>query len=264
MPLRALSIAATGSSAMQKTIDTISNNIANVNTHSFKRSRASFSDLFYQQVQRAGAGTPGVNQNPTGLAFGTGVRLASTDKIFSQGTMDSTERPFDLAVNGEGFFRVTLPDGSTAYTRDGGLKLDRDGNVVTSDGYVLDPQITVGQEITTLVIDKTGLIQGFNPADPENLSQLGQLQLTRFINSAGLEAVGNNLYKVTPASGDPIDGQPGQEGFGEVWQGYLESSNVDVIRELIDLISAQRAFEINGNSIQTADQILQSVNNLRR
>lgn len=264
MPLRALSIAATGAAAMQNTIDTIANNVANVNTHSFKRSRANFADLFYQEVQRAGSGTAGINQKPTGLAFGTGVKLTATEKLFSQGDLDRTDRELDVAVSGEGFLRVTLPDGTLAYTRSGALKTDSDGNLVTAEGYLLDPQITIPQGVSRISIDTTGKIQGFDQTDPQTLQDVGQIELTRFINPSGLDALGDNLYRVTPASGSPIDGQPSAQGFGELRQGFLESSNVDVVKELVDLISAQRAFEINGQSIQAADQILQAVNNLRR
>lgn len=265
MTLRALSIAATGGRALMSKIDTIANNLANVNTTAFKKSRANFSDLFYEQIQRAGFGEVGRNQVPTGLAFGTGVRLTSTEKIFGQGALERTDRDLDLAIDGEGFLRVTLPDGNIVYTRAGNLNVDSEGNVVTSDGFPLDPPITVPQNITQVFIDSTGLIQGLDPANPQTLQQIGQIDLTRFINPSGLEAFGDNLYKETPAAGNRIDGQPGQgQGFGLIRQGFLEESNVDVIKELVDLIQTQRAFEINGNSIQASDEILQAVNNLRR
>jgi flagellar basal-body rod protein FlgG len=265
MTLRALSIAATGGRAMMSQIDTIANNLANVNTTAFKKERANFADLFYQQVQRAGFGDPGRNQSPSGLWFGTGVRTASTDKIFTQGVFGATERDLDVAIDGEGFLRVLLPDQTIVFTRVGKLNLDAQGNIVTSEGYQLDPPITVPQNVTRLFIDQTGLIQGLDPQNPDNLQQVGQLELTRFINPSGLEAIGDNLYRQTPATGDRIDGQPGQgQGFGQIRQGYLESSNVDVIKELVDMISAQRAFEINAKSIETADQILQAVSNIRR
>ena len=266
MALRALSIAATGGRALMQKIDTIANNLANVSTTGFKRARTNFEDLFYQQVQRAGFGRTGLNQQPTGISFGTGVRLVSTEKNFEQGGFEETRRELDLAIDGLGFFRVQRPDGSQiAYTRAGNFKLDREGNLVTADGYLVDPQVTISQNITRIFVDAQGRIQGQDPANPQQLTDLGQFELARFINPSGLEAIGDNLYLETPASGDPIRGLAGEtEDFGIIRQGFLEQSNVDVIKELIDLISAQRAFEINGTTIETADEILQTVNNLRR
>ncbi len=264
MTLRALSIAATGGRALMGKIDTIANNLSNVNTTAFKRSRANFADLFYQQIQRAGFGEAERSQVPTGLAFGTGVKLISTEKLFDQGALDRTDRDFDVAIDGEGFLRVLLPDGTVAYTRAGNLDVDSSGSVVTPQGYRLDPQVTVPTNVTRVFIDVTGLIQGFDPTTPQTLSSVGQLNLTRFVNPSGLEAYGDNLFRETPASGNPISGSPAQGGFGRIRQGFLEESNVDVIKELVDLIQTQRAFEINGNSIQASDQILQAVNNLRR
>jgi flagellar basal-body rod protein FlgG len=265
MALRALSIAATGGRALMTQIDTIANNLANVNTVAFKRARANFADLFYQQVARAGFGQPGRNQSPTGIAFGTGVRLQSTEKLFEQGALNRTDRDLDVAIEGDGFLRVRLPDNSIAFTRAGNLNVDREGNIVTAEGYLLDPPLTVSENVTRIVIDQTGQVFGLDPSNPQDLQQVGQLEVTRFINPSGLEAMGDNLYRETPAAGNRIDGQPGtQEGFGLIRQGFLEESNVDVIKELVDLISAQRAFEINGQTIQSADEILQSINQMRR
>jgi flagellar basal-body rod protein FlgG len=265
MTLRALSIAATGGRAMMDRIDTIANNLSNVTTTAYKKTRANFADLFYQQVSRAGSGDPGRNQYPTGNYFGNGVQLISTEKLFTPGTLQATQRDLDLAIDGEGFLRVTMPDQTIMFTRAGNLNIDSLGNLVTSQGFLLDPPVSVSQNITRLVIDQTGLIQGFDPQNPQTLQSIGQLELTRFINPSGLEAVGNNLYRQTPASGDRIDGQPGLgQGMGLIQQGFLEESNVDVIQELVNLISAQRAFEANSKSIETSDQILQTVNNLRR
>jgi flagellar basal-body rod protein FlgG len=266
MPLRALSIAATGGRALMGQIDTIANNLANVNTTAFKRQRANFADLFYQQVSRAGFGEAGRNQNPTGLSFGTGVRLVSTEKLFEQGVLQATQRDFDLAIDGAGFLRVRQADGTTvAYTRAGNLNIDREGNLVTADGLLLDPPITVPDNVTRIFIDQTGRVQGFDPQNQDTLQDLGQLELTRFVNPAGLEAVGDNLYRETPAAGTRIEGQPAQDPtFGLIRQGFLEQSNVDVVRELVDLITAQRAFETNAKTIEAADQVLQAVNNLRR
>ncbi|HXX95092.1 MAG TPA: flagellar basal-body rod protein FlgG [Planctomycetota bacterium] len=263
--LRALSIAATGGSALMNQIDTIANNLANVNTTAFKKTRANFADLFYQEIQRAGFGEPGRSQSPTGTNFGTGVRLASTEKLFSQGTLQSTGRNLDLAIDGEGFFRVVLPDSTIAFTRAGNLNVDSQGNLVTSDGFRIDPQITISQNFTAITVDQTGLIQGLDPQQPQQLQSIGQLNITRFINPSGLAASGQNLYLQTPAAGNRIDGQPSVgQGMGAIRQGFLEQSNVDVIQELVDLITAQRAFEMNSKSIQTADDILQTVNNLKR
>lgn len=264
MALRALSIAATGGRALMNKIDTIANNLSNVNTTGFKKSRANFSDLFYQQIQRAGFGEAEKSQVPTGLAFGTGVKLVSTEKIFSQGTLERTDGDFDIAIEGEGFLSILLPDGTQGYTRAGNLNVDSQGNVVTPQGYLLNPQISVPSNVTRVFIDVTGLIQGFDPTSPQTMQSVGQFQLTRFVNPSGLEAMGDNLFRETPASGNPITGTPSQGGFGQIRQGFLEESNVDVIKELVDLIQTQRAFEINGNSIQASDQILQAVNNLRR
>ena len=265
MTLRALSIAATGGRALMNKIDTIANNLANVNTVGFKKGRANFSDLFYEQVQRAGFGQVGINQVPTGLSFGTGVRLSSTEKLFTQGSMEQTGRDLDMAIDGEGFLRVVLPDNTIAYTRAGNFNIDSEGSIVTSQGYRLEPSLSIPQNVTRIQIDATGLIQGFDPDVPNALQPIGQLTLSRFINPAGLEAFGENLYRETPAAGNRIDGAPGQgQGFGRIRQGFLEESNVDVIKELTDLIKAQRAFEINGNRIKASDEIIQDINNLRR
>ncbi len=265
MTLRALSIASTGGRALMSVIDTLANNLANVNTSGYKRARTNFADLFYQQVNRAGFGTPGVNQHPTGLSFGTGVRLVSTEKIFTQGNLERTERDLDVAIDGDGFFMVTLPDNTQAYTRAGNFQRDQNGNIVTAQGYRLEPSINIPQEIQKIQIDVTGLVQGFNPQTPGALQTLGQIQIARFANPGGLEAIGDNLYRETPSSGTPIPGQPGQEpGIGSIRQGFIEESNVDVIKELVDLINAQRAFEINSNTIRAADDVLQAINALRR
>ncbi|MBI2898730.1 MAG: flagellar basal-body rod protein FlgG [Planctomycetes bacterium] len=264
MTLRALSIAATGGRALMNKIDTISNNLANVNTTAFKKARANFADLFYQQIQRAGFGEAEKNQHPTGLSFGMGVRLASTEKLFEQGSLENTGRNLDVAIDGEGFLAISLPDSTVAYTRAGSLHVDSQGNLVTPQGFLLNPQITVPTNITSILIDTTGLIQGVDPTQPAVLQPVGQFQLTRFINASGLEAIGDNLYRETPASGQPQTGAPTQGGLGFMRQGFLEESNVDVIKEMVDLIQTQRAFEINGNSIKAADEMLQNVNGLRR
>lgn len=265
MALRALSIAATGGRAMMRKVDTISNNLANVSTTGYKRTRANFSDLLYQQISRSGNSRQDGGP-PTGTFYGTGVRLVSTEKIHTQGALEVTENQFDVALDGEGFFRVTLPDGRIGYTRAGNLNVDAEGNLVTSQGFLTDPQFTIPNNTIGITIDTTGQIFAVTADAPEAPQQLGQFTLTRFINPSGLESIGDNLYLESAASGNPIDGIAGDAagGFGSIRQGFLEESNVDVVGELVDLITAQRAFEINTNSIQAADEILQTVNNLRR
>ncbi len=264
MAMRSLSIAASGAAALQNEIDAISNNLANVNTTAYKKTRVNFADLFSQQVRSPGSGVPGVNQDPTGIQLGTGVRTVGTQKIFLQGALEATDNDFDMAIDGDGLFRVILPDSSTAYTRAGAFRIDSEGNLVTGDGYRVEPEITVPEQITRITVDTTGVVYGRDPQNPQQQQQLGQLELTRFINPAGLEAIGDNLFKETPASGNRIDGTPGQQGLGIIRHKFLESSNVDVVRELVQLITTQRSFEINSKSIQTADEMLQTVNNLRR
>jgi flagellar basal-body rod protein FlgG len=263
--MRALSIAASGGRAMMRKVDTISNNLANVSTTGFKRTRANFADLLYQQMLRAGNPRES-GANPTGTFYGTGVRLVGTEKIHTQGAFETTERQLDLAIEGEGFFRVVLPDGTLAYTRGGNFQIDAEGNLVTAEGFLTDPPFTFPENMVGLTIDRTGRIFVIDPANTGTPAELGQLELTRFINPSGLEAIGDNLYIATAASGNAIDGQPGDRagGFGSIFQGYLEDSNVDVVTELVDLIQAQRAFEINTNAIQASDEILQNINSLRR
>jgi flagellar basal-body rod protein FlgG len=242
MTLRALSIAASGGSALLHQIDTIAGNLANVNSPGYKRSRATFADLPYSG------------------AYGSGVRLQSTEKLFEAGKLQPTQRELDLAIEGEGFLRVLLPNQSVAYTRAGNLNLDSQGNLVTSDGYFVDPPVQVPPGFSRVVIDPTGLVQAF---DGEELQPVGQIEITGFSNPSGLQPAGSNLFRATEAAGERLDGRPG-EGLGVLRQGHLEQSNVDPIRELVDLIQAQRAFEINSRTIQAADEILQNVNNLRR
>jgi flagellar basal-body rod protein FlgG len=245
MTLRALSIAASGGRALLRQIDTIASNLANVNSIGYHRSRVNFTDLMMQG------------------SSSSGVRYQSTDMLFDPGKLQATQRELDLAIEGDGFLRVVLPDQSAAFTRAGNLSLDARGNLVTPDGYLIDPPINVPSTISKIVIDPTGLVQGFDAQSPEALQPLGQLEVTRFANPSGLQQVGSGLYRATPSAGERLDGQPGR-GLGVIRQGHLEQSNVDAIRELVDLIQAQRAFELNSRTIQAADEILQNVNNLRR
>ena len=260
--IRSLYTAATGMTGQQLNMDVIANNLANVNTTGFKRSRADFQDLLYQNTRGAGTSAAQGLQVPTGIQVGLGTRTAAIERIQSQGDFRQTGNPLDLVVEGDGFFPVQLPDGQIGYTRDGTFKLDSQGRLVNSDGYILQPEITVPAEGTvTIGLDGTvqATIQG--TAAPQ---QLGQIQLALFINPAGLESVGRNIFRPTAASGDAVQGTPGLDGLGTIGSGFLEMSNVKVVEEMVDMISAQRAYEINSKSIQASDEMLQIANALRR
>ncbi|SQH70964.1 flagellar basal-body rod protein [Helicobacter mustelae] len=261
--MRSLYSATTGMLGQQLQIDTTSNNIANVNTVGYKRQRAEFNDLFYQNLQYAGTATSETTLSPTGIEVGLGVRPGAIAKMFSQGSPKETENNLDMAITGKGFFQVRLPDGTTAYTRSGNFKLDDNGNVVTSEGYALIPQITVPQDATQINIGNDGtvsVVQGNNGGS----NTIGQIELADFINPAGLHSLGDNLYLNTSASGAPITGVAGTNGMGQIKQGFLELSNVRLVEEMTDLITGQRAYEANSKSIQTADAMLQTVNGLKR
>ncbi|MBD3246379.1 MAG: flagellar basal-body rod protein FlgG [Candidatus Omnitrophica bacterium] len=261
--MRSLWTAATGMSGQQTNIDTIANNLANVNTNGFKKSRVDFQDLFYQTLQLPG--TPvaqGEYELPVGAQVGLGTRPAAIFKIFSVEGFQETQNPLDLAVEGDGFFQVLMPDGSTAYTRDGSFKIDSDGRIVTSSGYPLFPEITIDEDVTDIAISKDGAVT-VSYADGTS-DELATLELARFINPSGLKSIGGNLYRETDASGLPVIGDPGEEGLGTVLQGFLESSNVNVVEEMVNMIIAQRAYEVNSRSVQTSDEMLQIANNLRR
>jgi flagellar basal-body rod protein FlgG len=259
--IRSLWTAATGMTAQQLNMDVISNNLANVNTAGFKKSRADFQDLLYQ-VSRA-AGTESVNGDevPTGIQVGLGTRSAAVQKIFTTGDLQQTGNDLDLAIEGNGFFRVLMPDGEEAYTRSGAFKKDGTGRMVTSDGYPLEPQIVIPENATRLSITEDGAVNVYLDGEAEP-NQIGTIELTTFSNPAGLEAIGRNLLLETPVSGAPVDGIPGQEGFGALAQGFLEGSNVNIMEEMVGMITTQRAYEINSKAIQTSDQMLQMVNNL--
>jgi len=259
--MRALFTAATGMEAQQSQIDTIANNIANVGTTGFKRSRAEFQDLFYETLRAPGAtGTDG-SVLPTGVQVGHGVQLAAVNTIYSAGDRINTGNPLDLAIDGTGFFQIQRPTGETVYTRDGTFKLDADGNVVTTLGYQLIPNITVPPDTTSLTILPDGTVNAVQAgqAQPTNL---GQIQLTRFANPAGLRTSGGNLLEATQASGDPQTGIPQQTGFGAVSAGFLEGSNVEVAEELVQMILAQRAFEVSSRVIQAGDEMLRVASQL--
>ena len=253
-------IAKTGLDAQQTRMAVTSNNLANVNTTGFKRDRTAFEDLLYQTVRQPGGATSEQTQLPTGLQVGTGVRVAATAKEFSQGNLNQTGNALDVAINGRGFFEVLMPDGSTAYTRDGSFQIDSQGALVTNEGYAVQPglQLPEGAQSVTIGADGTVSVQVAGQAAPV---QVGQLTLSDFVNPAGLEAKGENLYVETAASGPAQSGAPGQSGVGTLVQGSLEGSNVNVVEELVSMIETQRAYETNAKAISTTDSMLGYLNN---
>jgi flagellar basal-body rod protein FlgG len=261
--MKALYIASTGMSAQERNVEVISNNIANMRTTGFKRQRAEFQDLLYQTYRRAGASTSETGtQVPVGIEIGSGVRLSATARVMSQGNVAPTEKDLDLAIRGEGFFMVEMPDGRTAYTRDGTFERDATGMLVTVDGYQVQPGIIVPADATSVSISRDGIVEGFINGGTEPV-QLGQIQMARFVNKGGLESMGDNLFLETAASGEAQVGLPGQDGMGSLLQGYLESANVNAVTEMADLISAQRAYEMNARIISGADQMMQATAQLR-
>jgi flagellar basal-body rod protein FlgG len=258
MTERALWVAKTGLDAQQTRMAVIANNLANVNTTGFKKGRAMFDDLMYQNIKQVGAQTTQNTQSPTGTALGTGVRTVSTEKVHTQGNLQQTDNALDVAINGRGFLQILMPDGSTHYTRDGSLKLDSTGQLVTSNGLTLIPAITVPQDALSITIGTDGTVSALLPGSPTP-QQLGQIEIANFINPTGLEAVGDNLYRESAASGPATVGVPGQTEFGSLSQGALETSNVNVVEELVNMIEAQRAYEMNSKAISTADQMLSFV-----
>ncbi len=254
----ALYVSQTGLSAQDTKLSTISNNLANVGTVGFKRDDAVFQDLLYQIKRDPGGLTSQDSQLPSGLQLGTGVRVVGTVKEFSQGSMQVTERPLDLAVSGRGMFQISLPDGTTGYTRDGRFQINSDGEVVTANGHLLEPAITIPEGMNELTVGDDGVVTGTIAGDTA-LQNLGQIDLVDFINPQGLKAIGNNLFRETEASGDPIAGTPGLDGIGNISQGMLETSNVDVVTELVNMITTQRAYEMNSKVVSTADQMLQFI-----
>ena len=261
--MRSLSIAATGMLAQQLNVEVISNNIANVNTTGFKRQRAEFQDLLYQNLRRVGAtSTDTGTVVPNGVQLGVGVKAASVYRITEQGDLTSTENTLDLAIQGQGFFQVQLPGNQIGYTRAGSFQLSPTGQIVTADGYPIQPAITVPQQATSVSVNASGevIVKLDGQVQPQNV---GQIQLVTFANEAGLEAVGDNLFLESPASGNARTGTPGSAGVGTVRQGFLETSNVNVVQELTTLITAQRAYEMNSKVIQTSDQMMSTLTQLR-
>ncbi|HOW53371.1 MAG TPA: flagellar basal-body rod protein FlgG [Syntrophorhabdaceae bacterium] len=261
--IRALWTAGTGMNVQQMNLDVIAHNIANVNTNGFKKSRADFQDLMYQTLRLQGARTEGGAMVPTGIQIGLGAMLSSVQKVFQQGDYQRTDNELDVAIEGNGFFQVNLPSGEKAYTRAGALKTDAEGKIVTSDGYTIEPSLTIPARTTSISIENDGSVsvQIQGQTAPQSL---GRLELATFINPTGLRAIGKNLFMETDASGTPTTGNPGQNGIGTVLQGFLEMSNVNVMQEMINMIIGQRAYEVNSKAIQAADEMLQMSNNLRR
>ncbi len=260
--MRALWTASTGMVAQQANIDVISNNLANVNTTGFKKARSDFQDLIYQTVRQPGATTGPDTQLPTGIQVGHGVRQVATQKIYTPGNYLSTGNSLDVAIEGDGFFQITMPDGTLAYTRDGAFKKDSMGRMTTSEGYPLEPQITIPEGATEVSISADGRVTATIPNQTAQ-EDLGQIQLARFINPAGLESIGRNLLKETAASGAPVVSNPGTDGAGTLIQKYLEMSNVQVVEEMVNMIVAQRAYEMNSKAVTTSDEMLSIAANLR-
>lgn len=256
--IRSLWIAKTGLDAQQTNLDVIANNLANAATTGYKRTKPVFEDLLYQTLRAAGGPTGGQSQAPSGLQVGTGVRAGAAERMFLQGALTSTGNQLDLAINGQGFFQVTLPDGQTAYTRDGNFSRDAQGQLVNQSGYVLAPGITIPANATGIVISETGQVSVQLPGQVA-LNQVGELQLARFVNPGGLASIGGNLLVETAASGAPQPGLPGTDGAGTLRQSYVEASNVNVAEELVSLIQAQRAYEVNARAITASDQMLQKL-----
>ena len=259
--IRSLWISKTGLDAQQTQLDVISNNLANVATNGFKRSRAVFEDLLYQTLRQPGAQSSQTTMIPSGLQVGTGVRPVATARTFSQGNLQQTSNSLDVAINGQGFLQVSMPDGTTSYTRDGSLHLDAQGQIVTSNGFPVSPAITIPSNATKINIGQDGIVTVNVPGQAAP-TQVGQLQLATFANPAGLQANGQNLYVETASSGAPTANTPGTNGAGTLNQGYVETSNVNVVEELVNMIQTQRAYEINSRAIQVSDQMLQKLSQL--
>jgi flagellar basal-body rod protein FlgG len=261
--LRSLFIAATGMEAQKLNIDVIANNLANVNTVGFKKSRADFQELIYQDIKTPGAVSAEGAEIPSGIQVGLGVKPVAVQKLFIQGDFVHTGNNLDLVIEGDGFFQVTMPDGTIAYTRSGAFKLDSEGRIVNSDGYPLEPSITVPANTTSITASSDGKIT-VQQAGTVAPTEIGQIELARFINPGGLKPMGKNLFAPTASSGDVVTGNPSAEGLGTIEQGYVEMSNVNVVEEMVNMIVSQRAYEINSKAVQASDEMLQTANNLKR
>ncbi len=261
--IKAMRTAATGMVAQQMNVDNIANNLANVNTTGFKQTKIEFQDVLYQNLRRAGTASALGTEVPTGLSIGYGTRASATVRSFSEGNLTPTGNPLDLAIDGDGFFQVQMPDGTTGYTRDGAFKISGDGQVVTSEGYFVLPQMSVPEGSTAISVGTDGTVEVM-VAGQQDPVQIGQIELARFVNPAGMLAIGRNILTPTRASGDPVTDVPTQSGLGQIDQGYLEMSNVKVVDEMVNMIVAQRAYEMNSKAIQTADDMAGIANNLKR
>ena len=259
--IRSLSIAKTGLDAQQTQLDVVANNLANVGTTGFKRSRAVFEDLMYQNLRQSGSQTSDQTRMPSGLQLGTGVRVVATERIHAQGNPTKTDNPKDVAINGGGFFQVLMPDGTAAYTRDGSFQADQNGQLVTASGYPVQPAITLPKNATSMTIGRDGTVSVVQAGSTASV-EIGQIQLATFLNSTGLQSNGENLYVETDASGGANQTAPGQNGAGVLTQGYVESSNVNVVEELVNMIQTQRAYEINSKVIKTSDEMLARLSQL--
>ncbi len=260
--LRSLQIARTGLDAQQTQLDVVSNNLANVSTIGYKKTRAVFEDLLYQTIRQPGAQSSQQTQLPSGFQLGVGVRTVATEKLFSQGSLTQTNNPLDMAINGRGFFQVQMPDGSVAYTRDGSFQTDSTGTLVTASGYPVVPQMQIPVDAQSITLARDGTLSVTQPGNPPVVTQLGQVQLANFINVAGLQALGENLFQETAASGAPQVNIPGTNGLGVLNQSFTESSNVNVAEELVNMIISQRAYELNSRAITASDQMLQKLTSI--
>lgn len=261
--VRSMYTAATGMEAQQLYMDTIAHNLANVNTSAYKRQKIEFQDLMYQTLREPGIRNVEGSMAPSGIEVGLGVRSVATQRIFQQGSLNQTGNELDWAIQGDGFYQITLPDGGTAYTRDGQFKLSSDGTIVTSNGFALYPQIVVPEGTQNITISGDGMVIAQLQND-EMSTELGQIELARFINPAGLKALGGNLFVISDASGMPIINMPGEEGTGTIMHGYVEASNVQIVDEMVNMITAQRAYEIVSKAIQVSEEMMQIANNLKR
>jgi len=261
--IKAMRTAASGMIAQQMNVDNVANNLANVNTTGFKRSKIEFQDVLYQNFRKAGSASALGSEVPVGLAIGYGSRASATSRLYTEGDLSPTGNPLDLAINGDGFFQIQHPDGTIAYTRDGAFKISGDGRIVNSDGFYLDPEITIPLDATAVSVGTDGTVE-VKVAGQIEPTTVGQIELARFVNPAGLEKLGRNLLVATRASGDPLTDIPTQSGLGQIDQGYLEMSNVKVVDEMVNMIVAQRAYEMNSKAIKTADDMASIANNLKR
>jgi len=261
--IRSLWTSATGMKAQALNLDVIANNLANVSTAGFKKSRAEFQDLLYETLRPAGTPSSQDTQVPTGIQLGHGTRPSTVLKIFSQGDLEHTKNELDLAIEGDGFFQIAMPNGETAFTRDGGFKLDSEGRIVNADGFSLEPEISIPTDAVSISVGMDGTVSVLQ-AGETTPTEVGTIELARFVNSAGLIAIGKNLYINSEASGDAMTGTAGENGLGTIAQGFLERSNVTVVEEMVNMITAQRAYEANSKSIQTADEMLAIANNVKR